>query len=38
VIGADAEPSAGPQQATIEGDRILVAALAGAAGRREVTA
>jgi septum formation inhibitor MinC len=38
VIGADAEPSAGPQQATIEGDRILVSALAAPGGRPVVPA
>ncbi len=36
VIGADAQSIAGPQQATIEGDRIAVAPL-GAPDRREVT-
>jgi septum site-determining protein MinC len=38
VIGADAEPSVGAQQATIEGDRIRIAALDGVGSRREVTA
>ena len=38
VIGADAEASVGAQQATIEGDRIRIAALDGAGNRREVTA
>jgi septum formation inhibitor MinC len=38
VIGADAEASAGVQQATIEGDRIRIAPLDAVGSRREVPA
>jgi len=37
VIGADALLAVGPQQATIEGDRIAVAPLGAAAARKEIS-
>jgi septum site-determining protein MinC len=37
VIGADALVAVGPQQATIEGDRIAVAPLGAAAARKEIS-
>jgi septum site-determining protein MinC len=37
VIGADAVAAAGPQQATIEGDRIAVAPLGAQLARKEIS-
>jgi septum site-determining protein MinC len=37
VIGADALVAVGPQQATIEGDRIAVAPLGAATARKEIS-